>query len=871
MAKIRAFLVCRRCARRNKFVISHISLLRALATLSLIAAGVPSCGGDGGSTPTYTIGGVVTGLSGSGLQLQDAHAGTVKVTSNGAFSFSTTVPNGTSYAVSVTGQPVSPSQTCRVVSGSGTVASRNVTSISVTCTTNSYVVSGSVSGLLGSGLVLQDNGNDNLAVATNGAFTFSSAVQSGSPYSITVATQPDSPAQRCGIANASGKVGAVAISNVDIVCATTISVASSLQVGAVGNEAAESLLQLSSLVGERLGFLAANIGPHVTEVCPDPDQKANGSATYTFTDADKDGAISAGDSVTIVLDNCFSGSFGRYINTTIDVSIESPPQPANYALGFTAMVGLANTQLPIGEFTVGNFTGNVRIVDTQADVKRVAQVQVISPGVSIEISTGTSDSITVVSLDASKIVDYVAARYQVQISEDFKSQSLQGEFTLATPTQLSGRLNIFPDSGAEDFNGGGSVLQLAAQDIPQNSYIDTSLDADGSGKFVSLGSNALFWEEEFTGFVWWEPQVAPAYPSAPPYETQPLSQWGMALMFAEPQADRINNVIGTNLSVNTPVTLFFSGPVDTSKTSFSFVPSNQLGAIIPAIISADGAVVHVTPQTQLEHGFTYELQAGNGGNEEVFSTLSPNPAGFNAQSITTQNNLQADGSASPAVASPGQTVSLVSSRSFSTNSTIAHYSWRQTGGTPVVLSAATAATASYAVPMGVANGSVFSFQLTVADVNGETDSVPVTAFVLTDLTQPFLYYRQAQGAASGQAPELPVHESPLTSTITDELDQGSGIFRFFSSAGVGDGLQIQLPGQSIAVGTYVSTPPIISFSLLRSPIACQAPTTTFVVREVVAGAGNTVGAFATDFEQDCGNGLPPVFGSLRVNSTIQLP
>ena len=52
-----------------------------------------------------------------------------------------------------------------------------------------YTIGGTVSGLTGTGLVLQDNGGNNLSVSASGSFTFSTAVASGAAYSVTVFTQ----------------------------------------------------------------------------------------------------------------------------------------------------------------------------------------------------------------------------------------------------------------------------------------------------------------------------------------------------------------------------------------------------------------------------------------------------------------------------------------------------------------------------------------------------------------------------------------------------------------------------------------------------------------------------------------------------------
>lgn len=51
----------------------------------------------------------------------------------------------------------------------------------------------STSGLAGSGLVLQNNGGDNLGPAVNGPFTFATPLLDGSAYAVSVLVQPADP------------------------------------------------------------------------------------------------------------------------------------------------------------------------------------------------------------------------------------------------------------------------------------------------------------------------------------------------------------------------------------------------------------------------------------------------------------------------------------------------------------------------------------------------------------------------------------------------------------------------------------------------------------------------------------------------------
>lgn len=173
------------------------------------------------TTNAYAVGGTVSGLSGTGLVLQDNGGDSLAVTSGGSFAFATHVPSGSTYAVTVLSQPTRPSQTCAVIGGSGSIGAANVTNVSVLCTTNKYTVGGTVSGLAATtGLVLQDNGGDNLPISASGSFSFSTSVTSGGAYAVTVVGQPSNPTQTCTVSGGTGSVGAGNVTSVTVNCAT---------------------------------------------------------------------------------------------------------------------------------------------------------------------------------------------------------------------------------------------------------------------------------------------------------------------------------------------------------------------------------------------------------------------------------------------------------------------------------------------------------------------------------------------------------------------------------------------------------------------------------------------------------------------------
>ncbi len=83
-----------------------------------------------------------------------------------------------------------------------------------------FSIGGTVSGLAGIGLVLQNNGAGDLPVAANGPFTFATMLVSGTTYAVTVRTQPANPAQVCTVTNGAGTLAGSNITNISVVCTT---------------------------------------------------------------------------------------------------------------------------------------------------------------------------------------------------------------------------------------------------------------------------------------------------------------------------------------------------------------------------------------------------------------------------------------------------------------------------------------------------------------------------------------------------------------------------------------------------------------------------------------------------------------------------
>lgn len=164
---------------------------------------------------TFTVGGTVSGLAaGDQVTLDDNGGDPLTVTASGPFTFHTPIAYQGSYSVTVGTEPVG--QVCTVTNGSGAQVTTNVSNVSVTCSTATFTIGGTLSGLAGGAQVtLDDNGADALTLTANGTFQFATPVAYGTNYAVTVATQPGG--QVCFVSSGSGtgvvaNVTAVAVS-----------------------------------------------------------------------------------------------------------------------------------------------------------------------------------------------------------------------------------------------------------------------------------------------------------------------------------------------------------------------------------------------------------------------------------------------------------------------------------------------------------------------------------------------------------------------------------------------------------------------------------------------------------------------------------
>jgi hypothetical protein len=168
------------------------------------------------SVDTYTIAGTVAGLAANGLVLQNNGADDLVVAANATgLQFATPVAHDGSYHVTVLTQPLG--LFCTVAHASGVHVAANVGDVEVACSPTTFSIGGTVSGLNASGLVLQNNGGDDLALPANATtLEFATPVAFGGGYNVTVLTQPNG--LTCSVIDGAGSNVAAMVVDVGIQC-----------------------------------------------------------------------------------------------------------------------------------------------------------------------------------------------------------------------------------------------------------------------------------------------------------------------------------------------------------------------------------------------------------------------------------------------------------------------------------------------------------------------------------------------------------------------------------------------------------------------------------------------------------------------------
>ena len=183
-------------------------------------------------------------------------------------------------------------------------------------TPTSFPVGGTVTGLVSSGLVLQNNGGEEVTIGSGAsAFTFPTVVPNGGTYSVSIKTQPNiGPLQVCTVTNGDGNIAGATVTSVTVTCVTKTA-----KFLYVPNQSANTVSAYT--IDASTGTLAAVAGsPFATEPTP------------RFVTAEPS---------------------GKFVYVTTLGSSTSPPRISGFALNGTsgALTALADSPFDLGGST----------------------------------------------------------------------------------------------------------------------------------------------------------------------------------------------------------------------------------------------------------------------------------------------------------------------------------------------------------------------------------------------------------------------------------------------------------------------------------------------------------------------------------------
>ena len=558
----------------------------AVALLLLSTMLLAGCGDDSVTqTPAYEVGGIVTGLVGSGLVLANNGTNNLPVSENGAFHFTSDLTNGSSYAVTVATQPSNPSQNCIITSGTGSISSSAVTTVQVICSTNGYTIGGNVSGLTGTGLLLENNGGDDLTINQSGPFTFAQTIGSGVGYAVTVKTQPTNPTQMCSVSNGSGTVSSANVDSVAVSCSTnTLSVSGTitgllgtglaLQTNGISIPISSSSFSVSLPSGTAYNIMVTTPPTNPTQSCV----VANGQGT--LTNADVTGVtVTCSTIQTFTVSGTIAGLLGTGLvlqNNGVPITLNGNNFSFTLASGSSYNVGVGHQPgSPSQTCTVTNGSGTITVSNVTVGVNCVTNTYSISVNVSGLNAGATSLTLLDNGGDSLGITGNATFTFATKIASGAAYAVTVGTQPAVTPAQYC----IVQNGNGTVTTANITSVSLTCRNVGQALFVANTYDGangDISGFTINPANGNLISSGA--------PVTADLNPSA--IALDPVGQ--VAYVANLNSADVSTYSVSPATGVLTPLVtapgystsgvLSFSVVVDPAATNFAFVGSDSGGA-----------------------------------------------------------------------------------------------------------------------------------------------------------------------------------------------------------------------------------------------------------------------------------------------------
>lgn len=644
-----------------------------------------------------------------------------------------------------------------------------------------------------------------------------------------------------------------------VVVASDIDATNAGDAALIGISLIEAPLQLVGLVADTIDTLVALDAPSLSTTC-----RNDGSIDFDFTDADLDGVPSPGDSLRADFRQCYQRSLDTVVDGAAVFTFLELASPDEDWRGEIDITGLT---IGIEPGVTVRFSAPLQFMIARDGLSEVHDLGAPDGPVDMVIDgDGRSVTETFVNLQLRKIIDFVAAEYEISGQATIDDQLLGRQLRISTPDPVRGLWNSFPDQGYFLVRGqDGSAVRTRPPGAAPGNGVTLELDADGDSSYTAL-SEPAFWTDLAEGYLWWEPRTG-SDPASAGYVTRNASETSFRLAW-------VNVAANEPVSLSPEIIYQFPLLVDpASSPNVSFVAQSPFIDTVPGTVEIRGAQVVIRTARPLLAGATYFL--GISGDVNSITGASTTLFGF---PVLASSNVLAVPRVSRLLAEPGMTIDLDGSGSTTSGQPLTYFAWSQVGGPPVMIGSPGSAVASVIV----AGAGVYTFQLEVGNAGGDRHYRDVSVHVVADFTAAAaIYYNSSPGDYIGRGREELL--STAAGTAISNVYDPRKVDVVVRPTGTVSGWTVRLCAPSSAgvlttgnytdavrcmIGTAIDPLPGLDFS--GEGRGCNGIAGTFDISEIAFAGDGSLLRLAAEFEQRCEGTGPPVRGSVRYHSSVPL-
>lgn len=319
-----------------------------------------------------------------------------------------------------------------------------------------------------------------------------------------------------------------------------------------------------------------------------------GSRIITLRDNNGDRRPGAGDRLEVALSNCQVDALAEVVTGSLTIDLSVAPTSSTRWSGVVTFGG----QFLIATDALGSVRlgGALRFEAVEERLAKTLRVLSTNPEFTVTYTVGSVTAQDMVTgLEVVKEVRRDTARATASLRFRLASDVLKGAINVTTPARLAAWFDTYPDAGTVLVTGAGAAALRVVAQSAESQFLDVRLDGAPAATLLAA--------EATDGYLWSSTGIIPPDPAVEPYVTQVGSgRPFQALVKPDPSA-----TLSPSASVAWQFSRPISSPTAVTAQFRSETPSQWGVPVIEATVAAEGALLTVTPATQLEPGVTYGL------------------------------------------------------------------------------------------------------------------------------------------------------------------------------------------------------------------------------------------------------------------------